>query len=440
MAGTSVCLESGSVLDGKHGKYLLKDSIGSGGNGTVFSVDVIEGNELPWKGRYAIKVFKPGPDNRDYKKKRSRFIKEVENVLSFQKEVSYIIPIYDSSIYCDKGQDLLWYLMPRASRFNPQRSTFSQRLEYMLQIGKSLKKLHSLGYAHRDIKPSNLLFFKDQLYLADFGLVWNSENTEEHITEVNDRLGPIAIQPPELQFVEDVEGVDYRKSDVYLYAKTLWMILLCNNRGFHSEYTRTNDHVYIDKEKYQLQTAEPLHCLMEGATKHNWAERIDIDDCLFYLNEQLRVVINNLPQKILKEYKYTERTKRIDAKAPPDKKEYTDPLSIIEVLNELSEIVSLVFVDAGKEYGQIPLRKASHIQGHIFEIEIRNPYNSGRKKSVELMIESIRSKKDSGYEIQSNTYTVADGLIPEYTQILKALESSEKHIRLNSKYLIRMVK
>ena len=69
MAGTSVCLESGSVLDGKHGKYLLKDSIGSGGNGTVFSVDVIEGNELPWKGRYAIKVFKPGPDNRDYKKK-----------------------------------------------------------------------------------------------------------------------------------------------------------------------------------------------------------------------------------------------------------------------------------------------------------------------------------------------------------------------------------
>ena len=210
--------------------------------------------------------------------------------------------------------------------------------EFMIHIGESLKQLHSLGYAHRDIKPNNLLYYQGHMYLADFGLVWNAKDTEDHITEVNDHLGPIVIRPPELQLIEDIESVDYRKSDVYLFAKTLWMLLEHDSIGFLSEYSRSDENVYIYKntEKHMLETAEPLHRLMEGATKHNWGERITIDDCLFYLEEQLSIITETIPQNKLQEYKYIEQVKHIDATFHPDRKEFSDPSAILRTLNEMS--------------------------------------------------------------------------------------------------------
>lgn len=176
------------------------------------------------------------------------------------------------------------------------------------------------------------------MYLADFGLVWNAKDTEDHITEVNDHLGPIVIRPPELQLIEDIESVDYRKSDVYLFAKTLWMLLEHDSIGFLSEYSRSDENVYIYKntEKHMLETAEPLHRLMEGATKHNWGERITIDDCLFYLEEQLSIITETIPQNKLQEYKYIEQVKHIDAIFHPDRKEFSDPSAILRTLNEMS--------------------------------------------------------------------------------------------------------
>ena len=53
---------------------------------------------------------------------------------------------------------------------------------------------------------------------------------------------------------------------------------------------RNRNGVYIDKDKFQIETAEPLHRLMEEATKHNYWERIDIEGCLSYKEEQLRIV------------------------------------------------------------------------------------------------------------------------------------------------------
>lgn len=199
----------------------------------------------------------------------------------------------------------------------------------------------NLAWALRECKKyATLDVYLDQLhmYLADFGLVWNAKDTEDHITEVNDHLGPIVIRPPELQLIEDIESVDYRKSDVYLFAKTLWMLLEHDSIGFLSEYSRSDENVYIYKntEKHMLETAEPLHRLMEGATKHNWGERITIDDCLFYLEEQLSIITETIPQNKLQEYKYIEQVKHIDATFHPDRKEFSDPSAILRTLNEMS--------------------------------------------------------------------------------------------------------
>ena len=82
---------------------------------------------------------------------------------------------------------------------------------------------------------------------------------------MNDRLGPMAIRPPELQPVEKVDGIDYRASDVYLFAKTVWMIIKSNGQGFPREYSRTLQEICFKKEELQATTAEPLHILMEKA-------------------------------------------------------------------------------------------------------------------------------------------------------------------------------
>lgn len=255
---------------------------------------------------------------------------------------------------------------------------------------------------------------------------------------MNDRLGPQGIRPPEFQTVVDVDNVDYRKSDVYLYAKTIWMVLQCNKSGFSSEYSRTDDNVYIVKEKYQLETAEPLHCLMEGATKHNYWERIDIDACLFYLENQLRVITGDIPQNLLLSYKFDETTKHINATISPDEKIFTNPSTILEILEDMEEVVSLVFFDAEEEYGRYPLGKVKQIQNNLYEIEILIPYKNS-SKIIEVAIRNI-ILKNMIFEIQLSTCSFEDKTIPLYTQITKAVECPDKHVRLNACYGVRMEK
>lgn len=52
------------------------------------------------------------------------------------------------------------------------------------------------------------------------------------------------------------------------------MVLNCNNSGFLEEYSRNRNAVYIDKDKFHIETAEPLYRLMEEATKHYYWERV----------------------------------------------------------------------------------------------------------------------------------------------------------------------
>ena len=299
MAGTSISSRMGSKVIGKYGTYLIKKKIGNGGNGVVFVADIIEGGgSLPQKRDYAIKFLDVAPnEGKKLEKRKSRFRKEIETVLSFQDKVSGIIPIYDTSVYCEEEPDVLWYLMPKAERYNPQKFSVLQKMEQMFDLGNCIRQLHKLGFAHRDIKPKNLLLFDGRLCLSDFGLVRNIADTDGHITEMNEPLGPRAIRPPEFQSIEEINCVDYQKSDVYLYAKTIWMVLNCNNSGFLEEYSRNRNAVYIDKDKLQIETAEPLHRLMEEATKHYYWERIDIEGCLGYIEDQLRVIRGTTPIK-----------------------------------------------------------------------------------------------------------------------------------------------
>ncbi len=193
-------------------------------------------------------------------KREQRFKKEINLTRQIQDQIDGIIPIYDSSDFSDDKKDLEWYLMPRAKRYNiNQKCSTKVKLENLKYVGESILKLHALGYAHRDVKLANMLVYHDRLCLSDFGLAYNTQGNDPQITEIHERLGPLMICPPEMRSAGVIKNVDYKKSDVYLFAKTLWIVLSKRQEGFPGEYNRSIGDLRLNNEELYVETMGPIH-------------------------------------------------------------------------------------------------------------------------------------------------------------------------------------
>lgn len=118
-----------------------------------------------------------------------------------------------------------------------------------------------------------MLVLENQVKLSDFGLIWSVDDSM--ITGEGERLGPYYIGPPELES-RDIKMDDFRASDVFLFAKVVWMILKNDNMGFRGQYRRENRQFYLNSSEYGVFTFEPIHRLLEESTKLEMCERIDI--------------------------------------------------------------------------------------------------------------------------------------------------------------------
>tara|TARA_B100000035_G_scaffold292977_1_gene282046 strand:- start:1257 stop:1841 length:585 start_codon:yes stop_codon:yes gene_type:complete len=52
-------------------------------------------------------------------------------------------------------------------------------------LAKEIKKLHSFGIIHGDLTTSNIFYYKDKIYLIDFGLSKFSDKIEDKATDIH---------------------------------------------------------------------------------------------------------------------------------------------------------------------------------------------------------------------------------------------------------------
>lgn len=274
----------GEIIEFTKGK-----EIGSGGNGKVFNI-VCSNKQL----QGLVAKFFCTERNKDIR--YERFKNEIQTVLSIQDSIDGIMKILDyhcpdSVTECEDA----FYIMKRGCRFRPRN--VENILNCFLILANTLKQIHYKDYAHRDIKPDNILFIDNSPVLCDFGLIWDAKiPANERLSYDNERIGPKYIKPPELESINIGADIDYKKSDVYLLAKCLWIFLKDDWLGFRGQYTRSSVY-YLNRNQYNVRTLEPIHRLMEKATVDDFRNRCSIE----YVIEQLELQLKIIKQECHKE-------------------------------------------------------------------------------------------------------------------------------------------
>lgn len=193
----------------------------------------------------------------------ARFSREVEALkLSDDLELDNIIQFYFDD-YKDIGLGRFhYYVMEKADYdltqyLDENDITNQQRLLLCTDILNGIKQLHDNDIYHRDIKPDNILFVNKTWKIGDLGLIEN-RNSEFHIKEIGEKIGPIGWLSPEAtnKYLNEGEGkanvfgfdcyID-RFSDVFQLGKLFWYIFQGNiplgqiERG---DFKLTDDEIY----------------------------------------------------------------------------------------------------------------------------------------------------------------------------------------------------
>ncbi|NEW86327.1 MULTISPECIES: serine/threonine protein kinase [Rhodopseudomonas] len=205
------------------GNWTLKEQIGSGGNGDV------------WR------VSRAGEPDRALKLLRNvrqttldRFTAEI-TALKMAGDIPGIIPLLEHELPRDPNKGPRWFVMPLAApsvTINRDRKA-DQIVESFIPLAQTLALLHNRGIYHRDIKPANLLVLNERLCLSDFGLV--KYPARKDITQERSDVGPKYTMAPEMRrYASKALG---GPADVYSFAKTLWVALTGQSRGFDGQYS-----------------------------------------------------------------------------------------------------------------------------------------------------------------------------------------------------------
>lgn len=295
--------------------YEIIDTLGSGGNAKVFCVkDKKTGQEFALKKLYDITA-----------EKRARFEDEIQ-IMKQCSGIDGIIPIVEAA------KSDCWYVMPIAKPIvkyiSESESSIEGIVSGIVQLSGTLSKLHAEGISHRDIKPANIYFYNGKYCLGDFGLV-EFPDCKHDFTKCNRGLGPIFTIAPEMK--RNPKKADGKSADVYSLAKTLWILLTKNEKGFEGTYN------YLDKThslhsilKYKNKHLVELEELLTAATRNDPKDRPTIDEFRSMLETWLDI-IKDFDKAQISDWDFLRRN--LFGQMPPSLATWDDYESIAEVLD-----------------------------------------------------------------------------------------------------------
>lgn len=234
-------------------------SLGAGGNADVYLV-----TEKKSRHQYALKELR----NRN-EEKISRFVSEIQIASENASIIPGIIPIVTAD--CDN----YWYTMPIAEPVMDfiNEKSLVEIVNGVLQLCETLEQLHDKRIHHRDIKPSNIYYYNGRFSLGDFGLVDFPENDD--FTRSDRGLGAIFTIAPEMK--RNPKIADASKADVFSLAKTLWMFLSGDEKGFDGVYNHLDQsHSLRCVSRFKTEHLVEIEELLMESTNNDPALRPDI--------------------------------------------------------------------------------------------------------------------------------------------------------------------
>lgn len=271
----------------KFGDWTLTSFLGGGGNGEVWTCKNSKGEINAIK---LLKKVKPKP--------YSRFIDETR-VIEQNSDIVGIIPIIEKHLPENLRDHTPYFVMPLAetsekklqglptvgndggfyNEYESELSFLVRKIDGILQVAETLSELHKRKIYHRDIKPANILYYNGRFSLADFGLV-DYPNKKE-ISLKNEEIGAKWTMAPEMR--RESTNADAAKADIYSLAKTLWIYLTGNNKGFDGQYS-TESIIHL-KKFYPKGYTSPIDNLLLNCTDNDPTKRPTIEEFIFALHE-----------------------------------------------------------------------------------------------------------------------------------------------------------
>ena len=326
-------------------KYTLQELLNEGGNAWVCRCIFDETKE-----EFAIKILKEGKQG----EKLSRFVNEIAVMRKYGGEENGVLPIIDAD--AESG----WYVMPIAkpveAYFTENGTNIKDKIDAIVQLAKKLEALHEKGITHRDIKPDNIFRYEDSYCFGDFGLCEYPEG-EEVYTRTDKQLGAFNTIAPEMY--KNPQGQDGKKADVYSLAKTLWILLTEDKKGFQGPYSSEDSAIAFAKFRHlKDEQLALIELLLQLATDNNPYGRISLSRFREVLERWIQYSGDS---RYLQHYEWYLAMEHIVSAAKIDVRHVFDFQQIVYVLNMIAnhKILNHVMLPNGGGMDLVSVEKAN---------------------------------------------------------------------------------
>jgi eukaryotic-like serine/threonine-protein kinase len=181
-------------------RYAIQDKLGEGGMGVVYqATDRLNRNRAIALKQLHTNVLRADADTEQIESRLLVMAREFRLLASLRHPnvISVLDYGFDQNGEPFFTMDLLH--KPRTIVDATENASFSERVQYFLQLLDGLTYLHRRGIVHRDLKPDNVLIGEDNIVkILDFGMAQGGYSRSISSGDANVIAGTLAYMAPEI--------------------------------------------------------------------------------------------------------------------------------------------------------------------------------------------------------------------------------------------------